>query len=193
LEVVLTYRGNQGATGTGWVIVSNGDGIQIASGLMRDRSVPVSLGIHQTFQLPLEPGLTEVLSDKCQLEAAIRVTMDECVDVLPAGALQCNPHSLVTSAHWERFLKQIPADYRYVIVDTPPNVAPIISIAAQSADAATLARVEIADGFRIDYGRERLLHAQVINLVGPHGKLHQRHLSFPFLKFQFGWRGPSSD
>ena len=80
-------------------------------------------GIHETFQFPLEPGLTDVLAGDCPLDAAIIATGTEGVDALPAGLLQCNPYSLVTHERWEGFLKQIPAKYRYVIIDTPPVLA----------------------------------------------------------------------
>jgi lipopolysaccharide transport system ATP-binding protein len=55
LELVLNYRGNNGASGTGWVIVSNADGIQIASGFMRDVSDAVALGGSGALSVRLEP------------------------------------------------------------------------------------------------------------------------------------------
>ncbi len=89
----------------------------IIDGDMRDPS------IHGVFEVPREPGLTDVLSGKVSLRAAISVTRVEGVDVLAAGVLQGNPHVLLAKGRWEALLAKVPPEYHYVIIDTPPVLA----------------------------------------------------------------------
>jgi capsular exopolysaccharide synthesis family protein len=89
----------------------------IIDGDMRDPS------IHGVFEVPREPGLTDVLSGQVSLRDAIAVTRIEGVDVLAAGVLKGNPHALLAKGRWESLLAKVPREYQYVIIDTPPVLA----------------------------------------------------------------------
>jgi capsular exopolysaccharide synthesis family protein len=95
--------------------------------------------IHQLFEVPREPGLTEVLAGRSGLQEAIYVTQVDGVDVLSSGTLKGNPHPLFANGRWEQLLRQIPPEYRYVIVDTPPVLAASEALVlARGADAVLL-------------------------------------------------------
>jgi len=95
--------------------------------------------MHTVFEVPREPGLTEVLSGTARLEETICVTRVEGVDVLPAGVLRGNPHPLFANGRWEHLLAQISAEYRYVIIDTPPVLAASEALVlARGADAVLM-------------------------------------------------------
>jgi capsular exopolysaccharide synthesis family protein len=88
--------------------------VLVIDGDLRDPSV------HQVFDVPRMPGLTNVLSGECSIDYAIVATRTELVDVLSAGYLDGNPHRLVEERRWSKLIDSVPPEYRYVIVDTPP-------------------------------------------------------------------------
>ncbi len=93
--------------------------------------------VHSVFGIDLEPGLARVLSGDCPLEAAIVPSGNELVDVLPAGKLEVNPHTLLGNGAWPSLLAQIPSRYRYVLIDTPPVLsASEALVLAKAADAS---------------------------------------------------------
>lgn len=96
---------------------ATGQRVLIVDGDMR------SPNLHAVFQVPLEPGLVDVLSGKSPIASAIATTATHLVDVLPAGLLKGNPHALLENGRWEKLLELFPAKYRHVIVDTPPVLA----------------------------------------------------------------------
>lgn len=79
--------------------------------------------IHKVFEIPLEPGLAKVLGRECTLEDAVVSNWGNHVDLLPAGRLHASPHKLLGNGAANLFLEEIPAAYRYVIIDTPPVLA----------------------------------------------------------------------
>lgn len=105
--------------------------VQLATSIARAYRVRVLIidgdlrdpGVHNVFEIPGEPGLTNVLAGECSLRDAIAVSWVEGLDVLPAGVLRGSPHALLGNGRWESFFKQIPPQYRYVIIDTPPVLA----------------------------------------------------------------------
>jgi capsular exopolysaccharide synthesis family protein len=76
--------------------------------------------IHKVFDIDLEPGLAKVLSGECRLEDAIVTSWSDMVHLLPAGRLKVNPHVLLGNGAVPALMSQIPACYRYILIDTPP-------------------------------------------------------------------------
>ncbi len=97
-----------------------------------------SPSIHRVFQIERDPGLAGVLAGKCKLADAIVSTWSERVHFLPAGKLTGNPLALLADGAWPDLLARIPADYRYVIVDTPPVLAASEALVLAKAADATL-------------------------------------------------------
>jgi capsular exopolysaccharide synthesis family protein len=95
--------------------------------------------VHRVFQVPLKPGLAGVLKQECTLDSAIVKDAMKLVHILPAGQLSHNPYRLLANGAWEAFLASIPAEYRFVVVDTPPVLAANETLAlARGADAALI-------------------------------------------------------
>jgi capsular exopolysaccharide synthesis family protein len=95
--------------------------------------------LHSVFQLRREPGVVNVLAGDCTLLEAVIPSRTPGVDVLPAGALRASPHTLMADGRWDSLLKQVPPDYQFVIVDTPPVLAASEAlIMARAADAVVL-------------------------------------------------------
>jgi succinoglycan biosynthesis transport protein ExoP len=92
--------------------------------------------VHQVFGVARGPGLAEVLGNECSLTDAIVATHNPNVQLLPAGRLRVSPHKLLGNGAWKSLLAQIPANYAYVIIDTPPVLAASEALVlAKHADA----------------------------------------------------------
>jgi capsular exopolysaccharide synthesis family protein len=117
--------------------------------------------VHHRFEVPLEPGLAEVLGEECPLGDAIVTTHNEHVHLLPAGRLTASPHRLLGNGSWKSLLEQIPATYRYVIIDTPPVLAASEALVLAKAADATLmcAMRDVSRADQIRKASERLLAA----------------------------------
>ena len=117
--------------------------------------------VHHVFDVPQEPGLAEVLSEECPLADAIVKTHNKHVDLLPAGKLKESPHLLLGNGSWKSLLAQIPAGYRYVILDTPPVLAASEALVLAKAADATLLCVmrDVSRADQVRKATERLLSA----------------------------------
>lgn len=90
--------------------------------------------LHRHFQLPTQPGLTDVALGKQDLEEALfRTEMGGagdsfsevcgCLDVLVAGALPPDPGEFVGSGAVAAILARLQAEYEVVLIDAPPALA----------------------------------------------------------------------
>jgi polysaccharide biosynthesis transport protein len=112
---------------------ATGDATLLIDGDMR------APNLHETFEVPLSPGLAEVLSKKCSLEDAIKPSSHANLFILPAGQLVTNPHRLLSNGAFEELLQQLRTRFRHMIIDTPPILpASEALLMARSADAAIL-------------------------------------------------------
>ena len=104
---------------------------QLAVSLARASGGPVLLidgdmrspDLHRIFEIPVEPGLADVLEQRIELDKAICRSWSEQVHILPAGKLEKSPHKLLGSGAFDRIIQQARQQYRYVVLDTPPVLA----------------------------------------------------------------------
>ncbi len=117
--------------------------------------------IHNIFDIPLEPGLAEVMTSKCELDEAIAKDWSEYVHLLPAGKLRVNPHKLMGNGKVKKLFDELRSRYRYIVIDTPPVLAASEALVlAKTADASLLCAMQ--DRSRLDQVRKgygRLLAA----------------------------------
>ncbi|MCC6127016.1 MAG: polysaccharide biosynthesis tyrosine autokinase [Pirellulales bacterium] len=134
---------------------------QLAMSLERATDRPILLidgdtrapDMHTLFDVPLDPGLIQVLEGNCTLEEAIVPVRTSNLDLLPAGKLKSNPHQLFGNGAREALRRAIPEKYRYVIIDTPPILAASEALMlAAIADASVLCTLR--DVSRIDQVRK---------------------------------------
>jgi capsular exopolysaccharide synthesis family protein len=77
--------------------------------------------IARMLGFPSEPGLTDVISQTCDLEhALIRIQQFPNCYVLPAGKPSKNPPELLDSATWRTLCDTLRIRFQYVILDSPP-------------------------------------------------------------------------
>ena len=120
-----------------------------------------SPNLHDIFEVPLQPGLTEILEGIASFEDAIVSTAYSHLDLLPAGKLASNPHRLLGNVEPTALIQSIPEKYAYVIIDSPPVLAASESLVLAAMADASLVCV-LRDVSRIDQIKrayQRLLNA----------------------------------
>jgi capsular exopolysaccharide synthesis family protein len=76
------------------------------------------------LDIPISPGLTDVLSGAVEFETAvIRAEQFPNLFILPAGSPTANAAELLESSRWRELLKQVRARFANVIFDAPPMAA----------------------------------------------------------------------
>jgi len=108
--------------------------------------------IHGLLDLPLEPGLSDVLAGHCSLEEAIQTDFSERVHVLTAGDIHTSPHRLVGNGTLAPTFEKFREQYGYVVVDSPPVLAVGEALVlARQADASLICAMR--DNSRVDQVR----------------------------------------
>jgi len=115
--------------------------------------------VHNFFDVPLEPGLAEILAEDCSLEDAIVQNEKNHTDVLPAGKLHTSPHRLLGNGTLSSFMEEIRAKYDHIVIDTPPILAASEALVlAKAADRSLMCAMK--DFSRIDQVKKA--HEQLV-------------------------------
>lgn len=140
---------------------------QLALSLARATHEPVLLidsdmrapDIHQIFDLPLGPGLAEVLDGRAKLDTTIVRGASESVHLLTAGKLNRNPNELLSSESLGLILDQLRATYRYIVIDAPPLLAASEAfVPAKLADGVILCAMrDVSRMPQVKLARDRLV------------------------------------
>ena len=115
-----------------------------------------------------QPGLFEVLSNKCQLDEAIqRVGQNEHLYVIPGGRATRSTHSVIGMAEMKQLLDQLRARFSAIVIDTPPILGASESLVlAKAADAVLFCSLrDVSKAKQVRLAIERLEHANV-NIAG---------------------------
>jgi len=139
---------------------------QLAVSIARSTGQPILLidgdmrapDIHQIFEIPLSPGLADVLDGEISLEKAINREWSEHVHLLPAGELMKSPHKLLGNSALRSLLDEARLWYRYIVIDTPPVLAASESlvIAKQSDRTIVCAMRDFSRESHVRMAHERL-------------------------------------
>ncbi len=79
--------------------------------------------LHLAFNMINNRGLTSVLKKTLYLDEAITKSYIPNLDVLTSGPIPLNPSELLNSDAMEVIMKEIYADYHYIVFDTPPALS----------------------------------------------------------------------
>jgi capsular exopolysaccharide synthesis family protein len=82
--------------------------------------------LHTMFGVPLQPGLSDLLSNGSNgagRAEAIRTTDVRDLWVLPAGRARANPGDLIGSAGFRRLIQSLPESFDRIVLDSPPVMA----------------------------------------------------------------------
>jgi capsular exopolysaccharide synthesis family protein len=149
--------------------------VQLALSLARATGEPTLLidgdtrcpDIHRIFGVERSPGLVEALAGDCPLEEAIETGFRPSFHIMTAGTLACAPHRLFGTDAFPRLIETVRAQYRHIILDTPPILpASEALLIARAADAAVVcARRDHSRLHQVSEAYARLRGAR-INVVG---------------------------
>lgn len=76
--------------------------------------------VHNLFQVPRSPGITDYLRGKATLEECIKRIEGTNLCILPAGEAVLNPLELLNLPEVKGMLDRLPSLFNWVILDTPP-------------------------------------------------------------------------
>jgi capsular exopolysaccharide synthesis family protein len=76
--------------------------------------------VHEIFDAPQEPGLSNVLTGNAKLSEAIHKSTIDRLWVLSAGLIPPNPAELLGSKRYVDFLLSLQNHFDWAIIDTPP-------------------------------------------------------------------------
>ena len=79
--------------------------------------------LHNQFGLPSTQGLNEVLSQELPWDQTVQPTSVPTLSLLPRGSLSRNPGEMFLSQKMRDLLKELSAQFDYVIIDTAPVMA----------------------------------------------------------------------
>ncbi len=79
--------------------------------------------LHSVFGLKKEPGVTNYLAGKASLDAVLKRSSVEGLDVVTCGVTPPNPSELLVSDKMKEFVAQLKNRYQMVLFDTPPVIA----------------------------------------------------------------------
>jgi tyrosine-protein kinase Etk/Wzc len=79
--------------------------------------------LHREFGLERMPGVAEVVTAGATLEAAIKPTGTDGLDLLPAGELPDDPTTVLENPKFAELLAELSKRYDVVVVDTPAILA----------------------------------------------------------------------
>ncbi len=95
--------------------------------------------LHEMFDVKLAPGLSELLLDRVDMQAAFRKTPTRNLYLLPAGTLPAQPTVLLTSKRFSAMLASLAMLFEVVIIDAPPMlVATDASLLSGMSDGVLL-------------------------------------------------------
>lgn len=95
-------------------LAESGKHVLLIDGDMRRPSVCT------TLELPMEPGLSDVLSGGIEETPIHTSVLHENLDVLLSGRIPPNPSELIGSHGMENLLNLLKEKYDYIILDIPP-------------------------------------------------------------------------
>jgi tyrosine-protein kinase Etk/Wzc len=95
--------------------------------------------LHSVFNVPREPGLTQVMMEQATIDEVIHPAMVDGLSFVPAGALPPNPSELLGGPRMKAVLEALVARFDVILLDTPPvHVAADSMILGRSADGVLL-------------------------------------------------------
>lgn len=124
-------------------------------------------GQHRALDVPLQPGLTDVLTDRAPMEVALRGTPYPNLSLLPAGTRMHRAPELLESQELIDLLARLRLTYAVIIVDSPPLQAGIDPLVLTTATINGIL-VMRAGSTEIPATLSKLdsLHALPVRLIG---------------------------
>ena len=123
--------------------------------------------LHDHFQVPCKPGLTEVLAQGLNWVEVVHATKYPNLFILPQGSFAPNASELFINEATKRFLHAVAAKYDYVILDTVPVMAAddVTSLAPHVDGTIFLVRAEFTSA-RVAHAALHSLYQRQVRVLG---------------------------
>jgi succinoglycan biosynthesis transport protein ExoP len=167
--IVVTSAG----PGEGKSVVSSNLAVSLAQAGQRVLLIDADMRrprVHEIFDLPQEPGLSNLLVGDCKPSEAVRKWKNvPGLCVLAAGMIPPNPAELLGSKRFEEYVSTLGEHFDWVLVDSPPVLA-VADAAVVANGASGVVFVVGADQTSRQAAREAIhqlqsAHARVIGAV----------------------------
>ncbi|MDW8108302.1 MAG: polysaccharide biosynthesis tyrosine autokinase [Candidatus Kryptonium sp.] len=79
--------------------------------------------LHRVFSVKREPGLTDYLFGRAEIDTIFKQTDVDNLYLVPCGVVPPNPSELLGSEKMKEFIEYLKLNYDFIIFDTPPLVA----------------------------------------------------------------------
>jgi tyrosine-protein kinase Etk/Wzc len=118
--------------------------------------------LHQFLGREISPGLSEVISGECELEAAIHHISDNTGDkeisisFLSAGTRPPNPSELLMHERFQNLLETVSKQFDIIIIDTPPTIG--------MTDATIIGRLAGDTNFLVVRAEQQMLEEVELSL-----------------------------
>lgn len=89
--------------------------------------------IHQMFEAPLEPGLSNYLTGTAEAIEVVKETPVQNLYIIPAGPKPPHPIQLLSSLAFRSLVEELQQEFSHIVIDTPPIIG--------FADARVIARM----------------------------------------------------
>jgi capsular exopolysaccharide synthesis family protein len=122
---------------------------------------------HQLFDLPLEPGLSEILRGEVELDDVVRPTPISRLWLMPAGKWDSHAVQALAQEQMRDFFGRLKDQYDFIIVDACPVLAVADSLLiGQHTDAALLSIMRDVSRMPTVYAAQQRLSALGIRMLG---------------------------
>lgn len=132
--------------------------------------------VAQVMRLPISPGLSDLLVNKANLEEAVQNDPVSSAHVIVAGQQPIELIDLLGKRKLKTLLEQLSKQYDFIVVDSPPSLAP--------ADAEVIAGVVDSTVMVVRWGltRRRVVRYSLDKIAKFGGSVHACILSMVNLK-----------
>ena len=98
-----------------------------------------SPGIHKEFNVPREPGMSDIIEGNQELGKAVHVVNDDGLSVVSIGTVHENCVSLLSSSNTESTFGTLRNRFRYILIDVGPLLSSPESMLLASASDGLIA------------------------------------------------------
>lgn len=123
--------------------------------------------LHKILELQQEPGLSQVLIDKIDLENAIQIVKRPYLEVLTSGTLPPNASDILNTNKMKEIIEKCKQYYNLIILDSPPVIAvtdPIVL--SKKADGTLLIVRSFSTKSDLAFRCKKILENSGANLFG---------------------------
>jgi capsular exopolysaccharide synthesis family protein len=150
--------------------------------------------LHEMFELPMGPGLTEFLCEASDIALVIRKTKHEKLSIVSSGKRRRRSPEMLTSPALAAFASELRRRYEVVVFDTPPLSAGIdaYAVSAAAQDMILVLRVGKTER-RMASAKLEVMDRLPVRVLGAVLNCVRLHGEFEYYRFADGYAVQEED